>query len=338
MSDEKPSAASPSGDDLVRREARSSLKLVVRALQAGAVVALVVYALSGIRMIQPSEVGVQLAFGRAVRADLAPGIHYALPWPAGRIERVPVKTVERLVVDDLSSSLATDSASGAFYKRTGLKSYCLTGDNNLVHVTFTLQYLVADPVDYLYRSQDHEQLLRHLASSAVSHAIARTEVKDVQTTAKGDIEEEVRHRLAADLDALDAGIGIASVELTNVSPPAKVQKYFDDVVNAQMDASKMVSEAEAYRNSKLPEAKGKASRLVQQARAYRQQQVSHAEGEADRFLAQLTEYHKARQVSRQRLYLDFVARVYPTLYNKIVVDSVDGEPVGDIRLQGAGKR
>jgi len=325
-------------EDLVRREARSSLRLVVRGLQVGAVLGLVAYALSGIRMIQPSEVGVQLAFGRAVRADLAPGIHYALPWPAGRIERVPVKTVERLVVDDLSSSLATDSASGDFYKRTGLKSYCLTGDNNLVHVTFTLQYLVADPVDYLYRSQDHEQLLRHLASSAVSHAIAHTEVKDVQTTAKGDIESEIRQRLAADLDALDTGIGIASVELTNVSPPAKVQKHFDDVVNARMDASKMVSEAEAYRNSRLPEAKGKASRARQEAHAYHQQQVSHAEGETDRFLAQLTEYRKARLVSRQRLYLDFVTRVYPKLHNKIVVDSRGGEPIGDVRLQGSGRR
>ncbi len=337
MSETAPSP-DPDGADLLRQQARASLRFVVRALQVAAALGVVVYLASGIRTVRPDEVGVALVCGRAVRTDLQPGMHYVLPWPLGAIERVPVKRVERMVVDDISPSLATDSASGAYYKRTGLKSYCVTGDNNLVHVTFTLQYVIADPVDYLYRSRDHDELLRHLASSAVTHAIARIHVKDVQTVAKGDIEEEIRSRLAEDLDALDAGIAIASVELTEVAPPAKVQKYFDDVVNAQMDAAKMVSEAEAYRNSKLPEAKGRASRLVQEARAYKQQQVSHAEGEAERFVAQLTEYRKARRVSRERLYLDFVTRVYPSLHNKIVVQTDGGEPIGDIRLQGQGKR
>ena len=339
MSEETPQLpADADGDDLVQREARSSLRHVVRLVQVLGVVSAIAYGLSGFRSVRPNEEGIKLHFERVVRADLAPGIHYALPWPVGRIERVPVKTVERMVIDDLSASLATDTASGEYYKITGLKSYCTTGDNNLVHVTFTLQYVIADPVDYRYRAKDHHALLRHLATSAVMHALARISVRDAQTVAKGDIAEEVRHRLAADLDAMDVGLGIASVELTEVAPPGKVQKYFDDVVNAQMDADKMVSQAQAYRNSKLPEAKGRASRMVQQAKAYKQQQVSHAEGEADRFLAQLSEYHKAPRVSRQRLYMDFVARVYPQLHNKIIVQTVGGEPVGDIRLQGPSKR
>jgi len=336
LSEETPRV--PADEDLVQREARSSLRHVARVAQVLGVIAVLAYGLSGLSSVRPNEEGIKLRFERVVRADLSPGIHYTLPWPFGRIERVPVKTVERMVIDDLSASLATDTRSGEYYKATGLKSYCTTGDNNLVHVTFTLQYVIADPVDYRYRARDHKELLRHLATSAVMHALARIPVRDAQTVAKGDIEEEVRRRLAADLDAMDIGLGIASVELTEVAPPGKVQKYFDDVVNAQMDADKMVSQAESYRNSKLPEAKGKAARMVQQARAYKQQQVSHAEGEADRFLAQLSEYHKAPRVNRQRLYMDFVARVYPQLHNKIVVQSEGGEPIGDIRLQGPSKR
>ncbi len=324
--------------DVVREQARSSMRHVVRVLQVAAVLALVAYALSGIRTVRPHEVGVQLRFGEAVRADLKPGIHVSLPWPAGRIERVPVKTVERIVVDDLSASLSTDTASGDYYKRTGLKSYALTGDNNLVHLSFTVQYLVADPVDYLYRSQDHRTMLRHLAASAALHAVAGMTVEDVLTGGKATIAEAIRRQLAADLDAMGAGLGVASVELADVSPPPKVQKAFDDVVNAQQDARKSVSEAESYRNARLPQAQGEAARLGQEAQAYRQKQVAHAQGEAERFVSRMTEYRKARKVSRQRLYLDFVERVYPRLHNKVVVQQRNGQPVGDVRLQGDGTR
>jgi len=247
---------------------------------------------------------------------------------------VPIKTVERMLVDDFSASLTTASASGDFYKRTGLKSYCVTGDNNLVHASLTLQYVISDPVDYLYKTAGHEELLRHLASAALSHAIASRPVEEVLTTAKGDIEAEVRRRLAADLDGLGTGLGVASVELTEVAPPRKVQKAFDDVVNAQLESQKLINEAESYRNSQVPKAKGQASRLRQEAQAYRQKQVAHAEGEADRFAAQLDEYHKARRISRQRLYLDFVERVYPELYGKVVIGEDRGQPVGDVRLHG----
>lgn len=326
------------GDDLVREQARSSLRHVARILQVAAVLALVGYALSGLRAVRPNEQGVLLRFGQAVRTDLKPGIHLALPWPMGSVERVPVKTVERIVVDDLSASLSTDTSSGDYYKRTGLKSYALTGDNNLVHLSFTVQYLVADPVDYLYRSKGHREMLRHLAASAALHAVAEMSVEDILTGGKATIAEAIRRRLAADLEAIDSGLGVASVELADVSPPPKVQKAFDDVVNAQQDARKSVSEAESYRNARLPQAQGEAARLVQEARAYRQKQVAHAQGEADRFVSQMTEYSKARKVSRQRLYLDFVDRVYPSLHNKIVIQERGGQPVGDVRLQGAGKR
>ncbi len=325
-------------DDLVRQQARSSLRHVARILQVVAVLALVGYAVSGLRTVKPNEQGVLLRFGQAVRTDLKPGIHFALPWPMGRIERVPVKTVERIVVDDLSASLSTDTASGDYYKRTGLKSYALTADNNLVHLSFTVQYLVADPVDYLYRSKGHREMLRHLAASAALHAVAEMSVEDVLTGGKATIAEAIRRRLAADLETIGSGLGVASVELADVSPPPKVQKAFDDVVNAQQDARKSVSEAESYRNARLPQAQGEASRLVLEAEAYRQGQVAHAQGEAERFTSQLTEYHKAPTVSRERLYLDFVNRVYPELHNKIVVQQRGGQPVGDVRLQGEGKR
>ena len=327
-----------SENDVVRQQARSSLRHAVRVLQVALALGIVAYSVSGVRTIQPHEVGVLLRFGEAVRADLKPGIHYAAPWPVGRIARVPVKTVERMVVDDFSASLSTDTAAGEFYKRTGLKSYALTGDNNLVHLSFTLQYQVADPVAYLYRSRDHDTMLRHLACSAAVHAVAGMSVEDVLTVGKATVSEQVRRRLAADLETLGSGLAVASVELTDVSPPPKVQKSFDDVVNAQLDARKSVSEAESYRNSRLPEANGRAARLVQEARGYRKQQVAHAEGEADRFVAQLTEYHKAPRVSRERLYIDSLARIYPRLYNKIVVSQRNGQPVGDVRLQGDGKR
>ena len=323
--------------DLLRAQARSSLRDVSRVLQAAAVLALLGYALSGIRTVQPSEVGVRLHFGRVVHADLKSGMHFALPWPIGRIERVSVKSVSRMVVDDLSANLATETASGDFYKRTGLKSYCLTGDNNLVHLSFAVQYLVADPVDYLYSIRDHELLLRHVATDAAIHVIAGMAVEDVLTVGKATIAQEILRDATAALDALETGIGIASVELTDVSPPSGVQGAFDDVVNAQLEARQSVSEAESYRNSALPEAQGEATRLREQGRAYKQRQIAYAQGETERFRAQLAEYHKAPGVSRHRLYLDFLTRVYPAIHTKIVVQERDGEPIGDVRLQGTGR-
>ena len=323
--------------DLLREQARSSLRHVSRVVRAAAVLALLGYALSGIRSVQPSEIGVRLRFGKVVHADLKSGMHFALPWPVSRIDRIPVKSVSRMVIDDLSASLTSGTASGEYYRHTGLKSYCLTGDNNLVHLSFTLQYLVADPVDYLYHIEDHEQLLRHLATDAAIHVIAGMTVEDVLTVGKATVAQEILHRTTTDLDALETGIGIASVELTDVSPPPEVQQAFDDVVNAQLEARRSVSEAESYRNSTLPEAQGRASRLRQESYAYKQGQIAHAQGETERFRAQLVEYHKAPKVSRQRLYLDFLTRIYPAIHAKIIVQERDGEPIGDVRLQGAGR-
>lgn len=320
--------------DLIREQARSSLRYVWRVLQVVAALLVLGYLGSGIRSVRPNEIGLQIRFGRVVRDDLKPGLHVTAPWPIDRIVRVPVKTVERMVVDDFSASLTTASASGQFYKRTGLESYCVTGDNNLVHATLTLQYVIAEPVGYRYRTADHDALLRLLASNALTHAIASRPVDEVLTTAKGDIEADVRLWLATDLDELGSGIGIASVTLSQVAPPRKVQRHFDDVVNAQLESQKLINQAESYRNSQIPKANGQASRLHQEAQAYRQKQIRHAEGEADRFVAQLVEYHKARRISRQRLYLDFVERVYPKLYSKVVVGEERGQPVGEVRLHG----
>jgi membrane protease subunit HflK len=290
----------------------------------------IVYVASGIYSVDSSEVGVLLRFGRVADAAVPPGIHYALPWPIDRVVRVPVRNVRRLKVDDFHGGSVFASN---FWSMTGLSSYLVTGDNNIVTVSCVLQYSILDPAKYLFSLTSSESTLRSLAANTLTHTLAALSIDDILTTGKTGIQLSVKQDLQRRLDELDSGLAVSFVELQDVRPPTQVQAQFNDVINAKIDQDKMINNAISYRNESIPKAKAESDRLLRQAEAYRQRVVARSEGDSQRFLARVAEYSRAPAVTRRRLHHELLAEVLPRLEQTTVVGRDDSGPL--VRVVGS---
>lgn len=295
-------------------------------------IGLVVYFLTGLYSIRQNELGVVIRFGAVVSDRVQPGIHYALPWPVDNIYKVPVKEVKTIVLDDFSSEAAPGSSAAKFHESTGLETYSITGDNNMVSISLLVKYTVFDPAAYLFNIRNAEELMRSLACSAVIHSLSSLPVDGILTYGKKAIEDEVRRGLQEKLDNLGSGLAVSFIEIKDVHPPSKVQSYFDDVINAKVDKKKLINEAMSRSNKNISSARADAAKKVQEANAYKKQKVDHALGDAGRFLSRLEEYSKAREATRKNLYLDFINALYPKLEQIIVVDNKKGKKLTNVRI------
>ena len=291
---------------------------------------LILYLASGVYSVESSEVGVVLRFGRVADAAVPPGIHYALPWPVDRVVRVPVRNVRRLSVDDFH---ADGAFASKFRSMTGLASYLVTGDNNIVTVSCVIQYSIHDPAKYLFSLANSELALRSLAANTLTHTMAGLGIDEILTTGKAGIQLSVKQGLQRRLDELDSGLVVSFVELQDVRPPEQVQAQFNDVINAKIDKDKMINNAISYRNERVPKAKAESDRLLRQAEAYRQRVVARAEGDSQRFLAQMAEYSRAPAVTRRRLHHELLEEVLPRLEQTTVVGRDDSGPL--VRVVGS---
>jgi membrane protease subunit HflK len=198
----------------------------------------------------------------------------------------------------------------------------LTEDENIVDVALSVQYTVADPANFLLKVKSPELSLEHALESALRHVVGSSKMDQVITEGREQIAVDTQQRLQAYLDTYQSGILVAKVNIEDAQAPSQVQDAFDDVTRAKEDRERLKNEAEAYANGIIPEARGAAQRQLEEAQAYKEQVVARAEGEAQRFANLFTEYRKAPQVTRERLYIDALETLY-TDATKVMVD-VDG--------------
>ena len=195
----------------------------------------------------------------------------------------------------------------------------LTKDENIVDVTLTVQYVIDNPIDFATKVRDPESSLENAAESALRHVVGSTEMDNVITEGRAAIAVEVGERLQTYLNRYGTGILVSKANIDQSVPPKQVQDAFDDVQRAKEDEARVVNEATAYRESVVPEARGDAQKEILQAEAYRDQVTARAEGEAQRFNKLLAEYRNAKQVTRDRLYIDAMETVL-SHSTKILVD------------------
>jgi len=206
------------------------------------------------------------------------------------------------------------------------RAVMLTEDENIVDVSISVQYRIADPKSYVLRVKSPEGSLEQATESALRHAVGSTAMGQVITEGREQIAIDVQQRLQQYLDAYGTGIQIAKVNIENAHAPAQVQEAFDDVTRAKEDRERLKNEAETYANGIIPEARGRSQRQIEEASAYRDQVVARAEGEADRFVKLLEEYRRAPEVTRQRLYLETMQTVLGNT-SKVMVDGGGGSNV-----------
>ena len=185
----------------------------------------------------------------------------------------------------------------------------LTGDENIVNVQFSVQYKISDAVKYLFNISDPTNLVRNAAEAAMREVIGNSLIDSAITDGKLKIQSDATVLLQEVLDRYEAGIQVLAVQMQDVHPPQEVSDAFKDVASAREDKSRIINEAEAYRNELIPKARGLAAEVENQAQAYKETRIRNAEGEADRFLALLKEYEQAKDVTKQRMYLEAMEEI-----------------------------
>jgi modulator of FtsH protease HflK len=266
------------------------------------VVALIGWLFSGIYTIKESERGVILRFGQ-YHSEVNPGINWK-PTFIDQVLPVDISSVETLKTD----------------------GFMLTQDQNLVRVTFEVQYRVEDPRLYKFTVVDPDSSLRQATDAALRYVIGHSLMDDVLTKGRELIRQNTRVELEAIIKPYNLGLQIVDVNFRDARPPEEVKASFDDAIAAQEDEQRFIQEATAYARAIEPEARGRVNRVMQESEAYKQQSQLKAQGEVARFEKLLPEYIASPQVTRERLYIETMEQVYGNT-SKVLIDVKNGSNI-----------
>jgi membrane protease subunit HflK len=263
---------------------------------------LVVWAGSGIYTIKESERAIVLRLGQYSHEEM-PGLRWK-PTFIDQVIKVDVSSVETLKTD----------------------GFMLTQDQNLVRVTFEVQYRISDPRLYKFSVTDADNSLRQATDAALRYVVGHSLMDDVLTKGRELVRQNTRVELENIIKPYNLGLQIVDVNFRDARPPEEVKDSFDDAIAAQEDEQRYIQEAQAYARAKEPEARGRVNRVMQEAEAYKQQSQLKAQGEVARFEKLLPEYVASPQVTRERLYLETMEQVYGST-SKVLVDVKNGNNI-----------
>lgn len=331
-----PQSSGPTPPDLeeLLRRSQDKLKSVLPGggLGTGGVIllsiaAVLIWFATGVFRVESEEVGVVLRFGKFDR-EVQPGLNYHLPYP---IETVLTPKALRVNKIDVGMRVVDDVRRGSTIRDVPEESLMLTGDENIVDVDFSVLWKVKPQRvgDFLFNIQNAEGTVKAVAESAMREVIGRSNIEPILTGARQNIEFGVQELMQKTLDSYGAGISIQQVQLQKVDPPTQVIDAFRDVQAARADAERAQNEAQTYTNREVPGARGRAARITQDAEAYREQTVAEAKGQTARYLQIYEEYKKAPDVTRRRMYLETMERLFGGT-DKIIVDQGSAQQGGNV--------
>ncbi|MEE9607872.1 MAG: FtsH protease activity modulator HflK [Myxococcota bacterium] len=298
----------------IEERVRRSVGRTIRnwALVLALLTLLTVWGSFGAFTLKPGQAAVLMLLGRHTETITADGFHLRLPPPL--VTRVLVNFSELRNEDFGFRGREDENTPGEKL----LEATMQTSDNNIVRVSFAVQYTINDPFLARFRVADPVAVVRDSAQAAMREVVGRMTVDGVLREQRALVTSEVSRLLQDILDSYEAGLEVEGVQLQEVQPPGPVRAAFDDVVAANQDASRSVNEAEGYRNQLLPNARAEAAELFAAAEGYREARIAEATGEATRFMAIAVEYHKAPAVTEKRLYLETMETILPNVETVII--------------------
>ncbi len=305
--------------------------------------------------VKADEEGVVLRFGKHVRST-QPGLHGKLPWPLEEAIRVPTERVQRLEF----GFGAIEPGRRTVYRDTTASDLdvarMLTGDLNLAHVEWSVQYRIKDAAKFLFKigqmrrqpqSQAVADVIRDVSETVMRQLVGDVSVDEVLTKGRDEIASKAQHEIQRYLNDYDCGIQIVTVNLQTVSPPEPVKDAFDAVNRAKQNKERAVNEALGDRNRLIPEARGKRDRAIAEAEGYKDRVVKTATGRANAFMSKLTEYEKAPDITRIRMYLEAMEHVLSNVGDVVIIDDsvrsvlplldLDKAPARSAALRGGAK-
>ena len=277
----------------------------------GVLAAVVLWGMASIYTVKPEEQSVELLLGDYLSTN-GPGLNFA-PWPVVTHEVLAV-TSERSI--DIGTS------------RSGMDAgLMLTGDENIVDIDFQVVWNINDLQEFLFNLADPEQTIEAVSESVMREIIAQSQLAPILNRDRGSIAERLKSEIQSTLDSYQSGVNIVRVNFDKADPPEPVIASFRKVQDAEQERDRLQNVADAYANRVEAEARGQAAQTVEQAEGYRAQVVNEAAGEASRFSAVLTEYQKAPDVTRKRLYLETMEKVLGELDIILLDESQGGQGV-----------
>ncbi len=267
--------------------------------------------------ISPEEVGVVLRFGKFSRT-VQPGLNFKFPFGVETLEKVPVKRQQKQEFGyrTAQANIRTSYQRGSYKD----ESLMLTGDLNAAQVEWIVQYRISDPYLYLFKVRNADQTLRDVTEAIMREVVGDRTVNEIITVGRQEIETTVLQRLQEVVTQYETGIKIDQVILQDVNPPEEVKGSFNEVNEAEQEKEKLINQAKSEYNKVVPRAKGQAQQQIEEAVGYGLERVNNAKGEANRFSALYKEYAKAREVTRQRMYLETMEDILSKVGKKVITD------------------
>ncbi len=276
---------------------------------------------TGIYILPEGSHGVELTFGKYSETATQAGFNLRKPFPIGSVDKIDVESIKTLSVGSTNGNS---------------EGQMLTSDENIVEISLSVQYKISDANAYLFNVNNPDKVLKEALISSIREVVGASNVDYVLTDGRAEWPAKVQGNLIKTLKGFNVGLDILRVELRNAEAPKEVQAAFADAVKAREDAQRYKLQAEAYRNTKIPLARGNAKEITEQAEAYKSSVISKATGEANRFNNILTTYKLAPKVTRDRMYLDTLQSVYSNV-NNVVVATGENVPMMYLPMgQGGG--
>ena len=265
----------------------------------------------------PEEVGVVLRFGKYNRT-VKPGLHFKLPFGIETVYKVPV---ERQLKEEFGFRTEKAGINTQYsLKDFQDESMMLTGDLNAAEIEWITQYRINDPFKFLFRVRNAQQTFRDINEAVVREVVGDRTVNEVLTVGRQEIAATVTLKLQELCNQYETGIKVEQVVLQDVNPPDPVKPAFNEVNEAQQEREKLINEARSEYNRVIPKASGEAARTIEEAKGYALERVNQAKGEAAKFDSVFKEYLQARQVTRQRIYLETMDFVMQNVGRKLITD------------------
>ena len=278
--------------------------------------------------ISPQEVGVVLRLGKYSRTAES-GLHFKIPY----IEDLYKVNVRQIEKQEFGFRTRYPGQKSSFdSKGYDMESLMLTADKNVINVAWIVQYRIGDPIDYLFKVQDVRQAVHDLSENVTRRVVGNMDF-DYVLGNRDLLAATVKNELQEQLNFLEAGVDLVTVQFQDINPPDPVKPAFNEVNEADQDMKRLVNEAEETYNRVIPAARGNALKIVEEAHGYAKERINDAMGQTTRFLDILKEYENAPEVTRQRMYLETMQKVLPKVEQIYVMDEGQQGPLPLLNLR-----
>jgi membrane protease subunit HflK len=278
--------------------------------------AVILWGLSGFYIVDEGNHGVETRFGRYIGTTQS-GLNWHFPVPIERVDIVNVKQQRYIEVGYRSGG--SEQATGSVPK----EALMLTKDENYVDVRLAVQYQVKDAKQFIFNVVNPALTLKQVTESALRGVVGSSSMDFVLTQGRSEIVTLIKKEIQDVMDSYQSGVQVTSVNLQDAQPPEQVQNSFEDAIKAREDEQRLINEAEAYSNDVVPKARGAAARKIQEAEGYKEQVIAQAQGETSRFSQLLSQYIKAPEVTRKRIYIESMESVMAET-NTVMIDAKGG--------------